>query len=223
LGKLFLSGGGNANKTKKLDRLFEAHIPKNKPVLYIPIAMPQKKFTFGQCYDWIRVVFPKQQIDLWTDLSDRNFEDMEKYGAIYIGGGNTFTLLYLIRKTKFEKLLTKYYKQGGIIYGGSAGAIIFGKDIRIAGFGGDSDRNIVGLTDFSGLNLVNGFSVKCHYTADDDNDLFYYSKKNKISVLGLPEDTGVVIEGKNMKVIGETNVVLFNKSSKVVYFHGSVI
>jgi len=222
-GKLFLSGGGHANKTKKLDKLFEANVPKSKRVLYIPIAMPPKIYTFGQCFDWINVVFPKLHIDMWTNLSGRKWEELSKYGAVYIGGGNTFSLLDNIRFNKFESLLLRFYKRGGIIYGGSAGAIIFGKDIQTAGFGGDADRNYVGLDEFNGLNLVHGYSVQCHYSTYDDKELLYYVKKKKINVIALPDDTGLVVDGRKMKVIGESNAVLFSKSSKVVYIPGSMI
>lgn len=223
MSKLFLSGGGHANKTKKLDRLFEANIPAGKPLLYIPIAMPQKIFTFGQCYDWIKVVFPGMQIDMWTDLSGRKAGDLSSYAAVYFGGGNTYYLLDHTRETKFDKPLKRYYRSGGMIYGGSAGAIIMGKDIHTAGFGGDADRNEVGLKELDGLNLVNGYSVQCHYTAADDKELMNYSKKFKVSVIALPDDTGLVVNGKSMKVIGESNAVVFTKSSKVVYIPNSVI
>ena len=222
MSKLFLSGGGHANKTKKLDRLFEAHLPKSKRVLYIPIAMPPKKYTFGQCYDWIRVVFPKLKIDMWTDLSNRKFEDVNKYDAIYIGGGNTFYLLDQIRSTKFDKLLTKFYKVGGIIYGLSAGAIIFGKDIQTAGIG-DGDKNLVGLTNFSGFNMVKNFSLQCHYSGLDDEEIIQYSKEQKTGVIGLPDDTGLVIAGKTIKVIGESSAVLFDNKSRIVYMNDSLI
>jgi dipeptidase E len=221
--KIFLSGGGHANKTRKLDRYFETNIPEGKPLLYIPVAMPQKIFTFGQCYDWIKVVFPKLQIDMWTDLSRRKEEDLSAYGAIYFGGGNTYYLLHHIRKTKFDKLLKRYYRSGGIIYGGSAGAIILGKDIHTAGFGGDADRNEAGIKEFNGLNMVNGYSVQCHYTAADDKELISYSKKLKVNVVALPDDTGLLVEGKKMTVIGESNAVVFSKSSKVVYIPNSSI
>jgi len=223
LSKLFLSGGGHANKTKKLDRLFEAHVPKNKRVLYIPVAMPQKIFTFGQCYDWIRVVFPKLKIDMWTDLTNRKWEDLNKYGAVYIGGGNTFYLLHHINSNNFDSLLKRYYKSGGIIYGGSAGAIILGRDIQTAGFGSDAERNQVGLTDFNGINLVNGYSVQCHYSSSYDAELINYSKKKKVRVFAFPDDTGLFVEGKDMRVIGESNAVVFSKKSKIVYIPGSTI
>jgi len=223
MSKLFLSGGGHANKTKKLDRLFEANIPKGMPLLYIPIAMPQKIFTYGQCYDWIKVVFPNLKIDMWTCLAGRKPEGLSGYGAIYFGGGNTYYLLNHIKETNFSSVLKKYYKSGGMIYGGSAGAIIFGKDIQTVGFGDDADRNEAGLKEFDGLNLVNGYSIQCHYSSHDDADLVRFSKKYKLNVIALPDDTGLVVEGKQMKVIGESNAVVFSKSSKVVYIPNSTI
>jgi len=49
---------------------------------------------------------------------------LQKYDTVYIGGGDTFKLLKLIRESGFDEKLLRYYKSGGAIYGGSAGAII---------------------------------------------------------------------------------------------------
>ena len=58
---------------------------------------------------------------MWTDLSDRKYEDLAKYSAVFIGGGNTFHLLDLMRKTGFDRLLTRYIKSNKPVHGGSAG------------------------------------------------------------------------------------------------------
>ncbi len=160
---------------------------------------------------------------MWTDLYNRKWEDINKYDAVYFGGGNTYYLLNHVKNNKFDKLIKRYYKSGGIIYGGSAGAIILGRDIQTAGFGGDADRNQVGLTDFDGLNLVSGYSIQCHYSTYDDDELINYSKKKKIKVIALPDDTGLMITGKSMKVIGEGSAVLFDNKSRIVYMNDSLI
>ena len=220
MGKLFLSGGGHANKTKKLDNLFYSKLPKSKRLLYVPIAMPKEIFSQGDCFDWITQVFPKfgtDKIDMWTNLDNRNYEHLNEYGAVYFGGGNTFSLLNHLRKSGFDKLLLKYYKNGGIIYGGSAGAIILGNEIGTAYFGGDADENFVKLKDLKGLRLVKNFSIQCHYTQIDDVDAFNYVNKNNINIVALPEETGLYVNGIEMKVIGDKSAAVFNKSSKKIY------
>lgn len=89
-------------------------------------------------------------------------------------GGNTFKLLKEIKESKFDILLEKYLKNVGFVYGGSAGAIIFGKSIETSSH---ADKNIVGLTELSGLNMLNGFDVWCHYNPKEDNNNIMNLKK----------------------------------------------
>jgi dipeptidase E len=215
--QLILSGGGNARQTKKLDRFFVSIIPKSRRMLYIPIAMSEKSHTFGSCFDWIRKAFNVlkfKKIDMWTDLANRDYKYLKKYGAVYIGGGNTFSLLHDLSKSGFYKTLKKYIKKGGIVYGGSAGAIILGKDIRTAYFGNCSDKNLVNLKNFKGLNLVRGYSIQCHYTFKDDKKMFRYVKKYRINLIGLPENTGLYVKNKKIKVIGSGNAYIFSEKDK---------
>jgi len=219
-GKLFISGGGQANKTKKLDGLFFSLIPKIKRMLYIPIAMPTKIYSQGDCFDWVTQVFPKfgvRKIDMWTDLNGRKYSQLEDYGAVYFGGGNTFTLLHHVKKTGFDKLLLHYYNNGGTIYGGSAGAIILGLDIGTASFGGDADENLVKLKDLSGLRLVKNFSIQCHYSSSDDIDAINYVQSTKLNIIALPDETGLYINDDTIKVVGDKSAFVFLKSGKKEY------
>lgn len=200
MGTLFLSGGGNARQTSRLDGIFAKTIKKHKRLLYIPIAMPESEHTFGACFDWIRKALGPHdisKIDMWVDLAGRSQTELDRYGAVYIGGGNAYHLLDAIRGSGFDRLLLGYLRSGGIVYGGSAGAIILGKDI-----GTTSDRNLTGTGNLRGLNVVNGYSVRCHYTTKDDGELRNYVKRKRIGVLALPENSGIVLDKGAIRSVG---------------------
>jgi dipeptidase E len=96
--------------------------------------------------------------EIADDLLRYQNEDIGKFKAIYIGGGNTWNLIRELKDSYFDDKLSKYLELGGIIYGGSAGAIILGKRIDT-----HDDENKISYTDTSGLNFLNHFSVACHY------------------------------------------------------------
>ena len=54
--------------------------------------------------------------------------------------------------------------RGGVVYGGSAGAIVLGANISTCAH---MDHNDVGITDMHGLDLLDGHAVWCHYQAAD--------------------------------------------------------
>ncbi|MGC8538179.1 MAG: Type 1 glutamine amidotransferase-like domain-containing protein [Candidatus Micrarchaeia archaeon] len=214
MAKLFLSGGGNAKQTMKLDNMFISAIPGDKKTLYIPVAMPESHHTFGECFDWFKNAMSLHSldtIDMWTTLNNKKYSELSAYDAIYFGGGNTFRLLDIVKRSGFDKLIRRYMRSDGIVYGGSAGAIIMGKDIELAGFGGDADKNMVGLREFNGLNIVNGYSIQCHYTIKDDTQMKSYIRKTGINVIALKDNAGIVVEDGKIRPVGKVYVFEMNK------------
>ncbi|ENH97657.1 hypothetical protein J416_04406 [Gracilibacillus halophilus YIM-C55.5] len=148
---------------------------------------------------------------------DRN---LKQFSAIYIGGGNTFRLLKDFKETCFTNVLKEYLAKGGIIYGGSAGAIIFGQDIRTCSH---MDSNDVGLQDFHGLGLVENYSIWCHYNGENDAVINNYIFEYKNPVISLPEETALFIDDEVITVIGTKPAILFNEENKKVIQPGTLL
>ncbi len=223
-GKLFLSGGGDTKQTKKFDKFFASFLKGDKSVLYIPIAMPRRTYTHRECFEWVSKTLEGvglNNLEMWTSIKNRKYSELKDFSAVYIGGGNTYGLLDKISRSGFDKLLLRYLKKGGILYGGSAGAIIQGKDIQTAGFGGDCDRNFLGLSNFKGLDLLQGYSIQAHYSKKDDLEMLKYFDKTKISVIALPEETGLFVEKNIAKIIGYKDAYLFSEKGKKTLKEGS--
>ena len=89
--------------------------------------------------------------------------------AVYVGGGNTFAMLKIMRDTGFDRELIRLVENGALYIGGSAGAHIASKNIEhVQVF----DSNDVGLTDFSGLGFFDGI-LFCHFC---EERVPYYEK-----------------------------------------------
>tara|TARA_B100002003_G_C13935411_1_gene454245 strand:- start:270 stop:788 length:519 start_codon:yes stop_codon:yes gene_type:complete len=155
------------------------------------------------------------QIKFLTDLSiSINLDD---YDAIYIGGGNTFKLLKEINKTTFDKKLVNYFKNGGIIYGGSAGAIIQGADINTALLCKDADVNNVNLKDTSGLNLIKDYDIQAHFEPDQIKEHQSHIEKTNRNVIAIPEESALFFDGNEFKVIGLKSITVITKDSSRDY------
>jgi dipeptidase E len=56
------------------------------------------------------------------------------------------------------------------------------------------DEKKIGLQDVSGFNLLNNFSVACHFK-DEQNDRFKaWAIDNNLPIICLPEETGLVVK-----------------------------
>jgi dipeptidase E len=150
---IYLSGGGNEQQSLLLDRYFFNKIPENGNFLYIPVALRGTEL-YPTAKHWMKKLLElhkRTDINFETadDLSCYKYEDVKKFDAIYIGGGNTWGLMQELRESSFDVYLAQYLKDGGQVYGGSAGAIVLGRKIDT-----HDDENIMNLEDVDSNNLV---------------------------------------------------------------------
>jgi dipeptidase E len=212
-GYIILSGGGDLEISFQIDEKYFELLENNSKILYIPIALRRSSIGYEACYDWfsklVSIHSKEKDIDFTMLLENNDIPDFNNFDSIYIGGGNTYKLLDYIYKKNLDKKLTEYVKNGGIIYGGSAGAIILGYDIRTV-----EEENDKNYTFFKGLNLLDGKSVICHYTESLDKKIFSIVEKINSEVIALPEDSGLILnsDGEIIDMVG--NVFIFDKNNK---------
>lgn len=207
--KIFLSGGGSGEKSLLLDRKFAETLDKTKPLLYIPIAIDKLKHPYSECFKWIKGLFNPLgvgEIELWTeeDLAKRQESEISKYSGVYIGGGNTFYLLSELKKSRFFNKLKKIINSGIPVYGGSAGAVVLGKSILTS-----PDENFVKIKDCSGMDLVDGYSIICHFDKNKKENSAENFKVRK--TIALPEDCGLYVTESQIEVVGQGSAYLPDK------------
>lgn len=213
--RLYLSGGGSGKQNHYAYINFFNIIDEKKPILYIPLAMESN--MYASCYNWFKNEIAQynfnkfEMIKSSLQLSKLN---LNNYSALFIGGGNTYKLLKELKKNNNLDKIKKYLLDGGNIYGGSAGAIIFGKDID--GCLLMDEKNDVST---NGLNLVNNYSILCHFNKPNyklnKRYLKEYSKNNKI--LFLPEEDVLVVTDNSIKIIGNKKYALFQKNNVSIH------
>lgn len=214
--KLFLCGGGSGKQIMFALNKFSSLLDKTKPILYIPLAFENN--DYDSCSKWFQQEIKYMEIDSFEMVKsskELSQKDFNKYCALFIGGGNTYKLLKELKEnSNFEKI-KRYLKNDGIIFGGSAGAIIFGKDINSCLL---EDKNIVDLQDCTGFNYLNNYSILCHLNKvnfkKNKKYLNNYSIKNK--TIYLPEEDVIIITNKTIEFIGQNKYVIFN-NGKYIY------
>lgn len=135
----------------------------------------------------------------FIDLEDNPQADFSKYSVIYVCGGNTFKLLKHAREANFKNTIEKLLDRGGIYIGVSAGAIILAPTIKAAATI-DPDPNIVGVSDFTGLSIIN-FEVHPHYELEEESEIFEYEKNVPYKIARLSNTQALIISGDNQKFI----------------------
>ena len=213
---IILGGGGHGEQTVITNKLFESLIDSNKPILYIPLAWEHYDEGYQNCKKFLIGEFSNikhgeiEVIQSADEILDKNLFD---YSAIFIGGGNTYKLLKNLKDSGAFEKIKQYTDNGGIVYGGSAGATIFVKDINSNFY---MDTNNVDLKDTSGFNSLFGFSLTVHYTNQSEENhkhateyITKYSMHEPI--IALPEEDSLYTDGKIVKIVGTSPWYIFNK------------
>jgi len=129
-----------------------------------------------------------------------SFVGFPEFDIYYVCGGNTFYILDRMRKTGIDKILVDAVKNGKFYIGVSAGSIIAGPDIEVAGIG-NGDPNDINLKDLSGLKIV-PYIVTPHYNQEEEADVEKFKEKRKGErVVALTDEQAIFVENGKMVLI----------------------
>lgn len=129
-----------------------------------------------------------------------SFVNFREFDIYYVCGGNTFFILDRMRKTEVDKILIKAVKNNKFYIGVSAGSIIAGPDIEVAGLG---DLNDVNLEDLTGLRLT-PYIVTPHYNQKEESDVKAFGKKRiGETVIAITDDQAIFVKNGEYELIGD--------------------
>ena len=212
--RLFLCGEGSGVATFSAYQKLNEIIDHTKPALYIPLAMNKERYP--GCYSWIvdelkHIDVPS--IEMVTSAEDLVMRNLLDYSFIFIGGGNTYKLLNDLKSSGSFSKIKKYIENNGIVFGGSAGAIVLGQSIATCKY---ADRNDIRLSDLEAFNVVSQFSFLCHFTNQTKEKQIQNTKYLKDytshyeKVIALPEEDTIYYEDGCYQIFGDCPFYIFD-------------
>jgi len=135
----------------------------------------------------------------FVDFETESAKDFTKYDIIYVCGGNTFKLLKFARNVNFKDSIKDLLKRNGIYIGVSAGSIIVGPSIEIAGEV-VLDKNEVGLENLTGFGITN-LIVLPHYSPEIEKEVKTFEIEHSVLVERISDSQAVLIENRIKSII----------------------
>ena len=200
---LYLTSAGLNEHVRQpfLDELPKS--PSELRVAFIPTAADPEEDTWfvdAARKELIELGFQVEDVDLKIDPEELK-EKLEAVDVIFINGGNTFYLLDWVRKSGLDKYLGELVNNGKIYVGVSAGSILAGPNIELAGWDIDWDKNISGLKDLAGLNLV-PFAISPHFV-EADRHVLTVEPKAPYRIIPITDNQAILVKGNDWRVVGE--------------------
>lgn len=138
------------------------------------------------------------------DLKSDKIEAIEGQDIVFVAGGNTYYLLYWMRKSGFADSIAHWLKNGLIYVGESAGSIVAGPDIGLAGWKPFADVNNIKLTDLTGIDIVD-FTVSPHYRPDNEEHVKLICRQKEgfqHKVYCLTDEQAIIVQGSEVRTAG---------------------
>lgn len=231
--KLILNGGGSGESVRESYKLF-CELVGNKKVLYIPLAWD--KGNIENCIDWFKgemKEFGVTDIEQILDLNTLTIEKLKNVGGVFIGGGNTFKLLKLLKENISFDNIKQVFDKDIVFMGSSAGSMIFGKSIDSIlkdelEIKSCNDENLVQLKDTTGFDILNGYSLLPHYKKYEEQIVNFEKRikkllNNNFKLICIPEESSLFVNNEDLIVIGGKPIEVitkdfrqeFNKNCKI--------
>ena len=210
--KLVLYSGGQERSNHKLHQAVVELTGRRRglQLAYIPFCSEGSSVFYQRAIRRYRAHGVQKFLCLKVDQrpDESEIRNALQSDIIYLAGGNTFYFLNHLRKSGMLPKLANYVKEGGVLTGLSAGALILTPTIKLAGAKNlDPDDNDVGLKDLQGMGLVD-FEFAPHFSTSSKmiTALTNYSKKSPYPVYACSDGGGILIQDEKFSILGKASV-----------------
>ena len=193
LGDVIAIGGGGFGSNPK-HNLIEKYILKQanvkKPnILFIPTASADDKSYIVNFYSCFSRLECSPSHVTFFQRTPRLDSLINKADVIYVGGGNTKSMLAVWKEWKLDKMLLKAYQNGKILCGVSAGAICWFEQ-------GITDSWASNLNTMDCLGFIDGMACPHYQEEKDRRPSVHKLLKNNSAIPGYAIDGGAAVHFK---------------------------
>lgn len=194
-----------------VDLLIREHMldPLKTPTVYIPTAEncfnpPRKLEERGSYQCLIQRRFPVTVCELDKESGGTIRQKLSQTKIIVIGGGNTYFLLYHMRRSGFAEMLPALFAKGIIYVGSSAGSCVCSPDV---GYVKDQDDPILApkLSNLNGLNLVEleiyPHCIEPYYAQSYTHEYVYGALQSPAKKIFLRDHQAIVVKDTMYKIV----------------------
>ncbi len=212
--------GGNASDEIFIPMFKELAGGDHAEIVIIPTARDDESLSLDTGYAKLISRFEKYNFKKITVLHTRNPEKarspefvkpLQTATGIWFQGGRQWRLADSYLNTLAHLEIYGVLHRNGVIAGTSAGATIQGSYLAR----GDTKANTIMMGDHEeGLSLIKNVAIDQHLLARNRQfDMFeIIHKKPELLGIGLDENTGIVVRGNTLEVVGSHYIAIYDRT-----------
>ena len=219
-GKLFIIGGGERSEALIEDLVKTADLKEQDYIVILPMAtsVPEESVAYiseqlsrHTKHKAVSFNFSKEEANNRSQWID----SVKNARLIYITGGDQNKFMAIVRQTKLFDAIQSAYHNGATVSGTSAGAAVMSAVMITGGQkpDGKADSFKEVKADYvevaSGLGLLQNVIIDQHFIMRSRYNrlMSVLSDYPQRAVIGIDEGTALVVQGKNARISGVSQVV----------------
>ncbi len=194
--KLILTSDGlsDENIIKSFRDILGVSVSQAKALLIAYAQTEEEKFFIKASQTELEQLDIEVSVLNMGDKFDADQLRLDVFQVVYVCGGNTFAILQQMRVLGVDTLITHHVQNGAVYIGVSAGSIIAGPDIEIAGWGADGDSNDVQLQDTKGLGFTNVATFPHFEKEIHTEEVDKFTQKVDYPVQAVPDGQALIVD-----------------------------
>jgi cyanophycinase len=236
-GSLFIIGGGHRSPQLMKTLLDVAHLKTKDYIVVLPMASEQTDTAFYYIKISLETLCPNTIINLdfskGISWNQQKIDSLKNAGLIFIAGGDQSRFMNSIENTPVANAIKYAYNKGSTIAGTSAGAAVM-NEFMITG------NELTGDTTYHetykkirynnmeikpGLGLISTAIIDQHFIVRSRYNrlLSALARFPKLTCIGIDEATAIIVKGYQIKVTGESQVVVLKSPQGIKIEPGGLI
>jgi cyanophycinase len=223
-GKLFIIGGGNRSDQLMQQLVDISQFKKTDYIVVLPMSSEEPDSAYIYFKDQFKRLTPNPIImlnfDKTTVQNPKLNDSLQKAKLIFISGGDQARFMNVVANTPVYTSIHKAFQNGSIISGTSAGAAVMSENMITGNqklekeYSGTFETiRYDNLETTPGLVLVTNAIIDQHFLVRSRFNRLISAMVEfpNLTGIGIDESTAIIVDGNNVKVVGESEVVVMKK------------
>ena len=223
-GKLFIIGGGNRSDQLMQQLVDISQFKKTDYIVVLPMSSEEPDSAYIYFKDQFKRLTPNPIImlnfDKTTVQNTKLNDSLQKAKLIFISGGDQARFMNVVANTPVYTSIHKAFQNGSIISGTSAGAAVMSENMITGNqklekeYSGTFETiRYDNLETTPGLGLVTNAIIDQHFLVRSRFNRLISAMVEfpNLTGIGIDESTAIIVDGNNVKVVGESEVVVMKK------------
>lgn len=224
-GKLFIIGGGKRTPKLMQSLVDEAHLKTNDYIVVLPMASEMPDTTFKYVHQDFKAVSKHTVVKFnirKEQVTDTQIDSLKNAKLIFISGGDQNQFMKAVMNSPiYDAIHYAYAQKNAVIAGTSAGAAVMSEKMITGNQLRDEFKKETQFEhiwtdniEFSeGLGLLKNAIIDQHFIKRSRYNRMFsaLAAYPNLPIIGIDESTAIVVQGKKVKVVGESQVVMGKK------------